>query len=420
MRLFFRTDMRVLALLSKVSSQFDDQRGILRKEDLEMPDFLKPKPSPVPASRAHASPLSSKSADNFDDATAPQVTSLHTPPQKTRDAQDELTPSRFPYMDASFSADGHLPSHVAAESLFHEEDDGDADDVDFNTSGLMERSRVDIGLLSGEAPASAKAPRTTTQTDADVHDAKPSVYRALIPPAADAHDDDVTLVRALPTQRFTQSASNTPVPRPRAAHRAAHSRHAHADAESTCSDASGQGHSTHSSDLDSTLMPPSDDESVSGVARQPTTPRGVLTIDPSRQKFFPATSPRTARRTLVASIVSPRLQRPPKDGPAVTSPRSPLTSHNKFLIPSPRGSTPSPTTHDLVLAGSSGSADEVSPRSPTARLTRPALPFPAHRLATSHADQAEVEGAMRARVPRRHRPRTSSSSSPEHLQISFV
>ena len=38
------SDMKVFALLSKVSSQFDDQRGPLRKQDLELPDFLKPKP----------------------------------------------------------------------------------------------------------------------------------------------------------------------------------------------------------------------------------------------------------------------------------------------------------------------------------------------------------------------------------------
>ena len=415
-------DMRVLALLSKVSSQFDDQRGILRKEDLEMPDFLKPKPTP--ASRTPAPALTSKSADNFDDVViGGHAMSMQTP-VKSSDPHEELTPTRFPFMDASFTGDGHVPSHVAAESLFSTRDDDDEDDVDdvvdFNTSGLMERSRVDIGLLGGDVTSSVKASRNcvTSSRDEDRQDGKPSVYRALILPAtAEKHDDDVRRNHVTDSQRMTQSASNTPVPRPRAAQRAVRSRHSHADTESTCSDASGQGHSTHSSDLDSTLMPPSDDDSVAGVGRQPTTPRGVLSIDPSRQKFYPATSPRTARRTLVASIVSPRLQRPHKDHhQAPTSPRSPLTSQTKFNIPSSRGSTPSPTTHDLVVAASSSSADETSPRSPGARLTRP---FSAQRFATS-SDRADVDGVTRqARNTRRHRPRTNSSSQ-EHMQISFV
>ena len=43
------SDQKVFALLSKVSSQFDDQRGPLRQQDLELPDFLKPKTSAAAA-----------------------------------------------------------------------------------------------------------------------------------------------------------------------------------------------------------------------------------------------------------------------------------------------------------------------------------------------------------------------------------
>lgn len=141
----------------------DDQRGLARTNDLELPDFLRGSVDEVPISGRESAPASlgpdrnkvnshkrscdlMSEIDNYIESINENFaayTRESTPSRHNGMSQAEL---RLPVStsDKSFSEDGIIPSTNEAEDLF--QSNSSSDDVDFDDPQLTEKSLREIGF----------------------------------------------------------------------------------------------------------------------------------------------------------------------------------------------------------------------------------------------------------------------------------
>ena len=305
---FFSPD-KVFSLLSKVSVQFDDQRGPLRPQDLELPDFLKPCSSkgsgvgitsgpsrgefPLRRTEMHNSDTSlyepprsverqnlerlrklSNSEEHLDSFGGTSSGSKHYRRSISRakisgialpTGSNNNTPVgvRIPYMDMSFSYDGVVPSHLEAEDYFSMTTRSAS--PDFTDPRLMDKCLHDIGMICDSSRTSSgsnssggskqfKLPatppqrplKTIVQEDNSSDCSKPGT-----PKPAPRHRNRVTVPGPVAARRRNPLAIPSGPRAPPAS-----------DGESTCSEVSSvassvERNSLNSEDLNSTLLPPS-------------------------------------------------------------------------------------------------------------------------------------------------------------------
>ncbi|CAH1783813.1 unnamed protein product [Owenia fusiformis] len=133
---------KVFDLLSEAQSKrFDDQRGLLGK-NLELPDFLKPKKRPksdyVVGYTNKIPNMNSKS-----DTLLKRATDVNLP--KESDSNDSEFDDNLKFADVSFGPDGVVPSHTEAELYFANSYMFPPGTPDCNDSRVMDGHRANLG-----------------------------------------------------------------------------------------------------------------------------------------------------------------------------------------------------------------------------------------------------------------------------------
>ena len=405
--LFLVADEKVFELLGRVGRRLDDQRGHLRPQDLELPEFLQPHAAQItqntasPASKRPKSEFrmsSSVSAYNVSDnrrvVRTPhgartsegagdgklRKTPLHNSDSSIYDssvaaggdtlkksASQEsiapgscvsarsmhISPSKIPFMDQSFGENGIVPTHAQADDYFASRKYDD--EANFDDSKLMERTLRDIGLESKPLTNSPKNGvfLSGVRVNTPISELKQRLSSPRKPDFGESQQ------RVLPSG---------PVPKPRVPKR----RKAPGPPQQPFATPlphntrlSPEAYIAQEGDVEITLLPPSSTDSEDSVAeRFPSPPpapsaQGTLSKTPIANYPPPAplasqenspvpTPPVRNKRRLNSAVTSPR-QNPPR--PA-QRPAKPDRFPKKFDSSSrSETSTPSPTTHDLILDG---------------------------------------------------------------------
>ena len=441
----------MFSLLSKVSAQFDDQRGPLRKEDLELPDFLKPKRGgslegefPLRRSEMHSSDTSlyegptdradtlnrsrklSNSEENLDNLLLKQY--RRSTRGKGSYAGSAVTPGKIPFMDQSFSQDGVMPTHLEAEDYFSTMERPYS--PDFNDSHIMEKSLVDIGMSSSKESKSAST----------------NFKKPAMPITKGKQEEQQTTGN----ERTMGGEPSTPVPKIRKSllsKKRQSSRQS--DMESTCSEvsshASSESQALNSDDLNDTLLPPSvsenSDSSTCSVPRKLSQQQRTYV-----SKHGNVLSPKRPLRTSKTKLQHHSEKHPivnsetafGDDGSAKTLhsqvdkslDHTHQESHRQHVSgsesdcmpydqvgPSSRSTTPSPTTHDLVLFADSSAEESIE------HSTEPPIPTPKRRasllkMQKSFGDggKKEKEGAEEVQAE----AVVDTGDEYDDVQISFV
>ncbi len=330
-------------MLSRVQGhRLDDQRG-LTATDFELPDFLKVDKNKDRSPRSRLIRTKGHERRNSDssimDISPENNCLLRSMSQdkidndRSRHTSGFATPmsQRIPYMDQSFSKDGVLPSHGDAENYFNHQP---TNSPDFDDSRLMEKSLGDIGMgqnghsaIRSTTPISKLPMRLSPHSKTPVKMAVPPRMNAPRSPRKESLDSrgslnntvlrvsDVDLDRTITMKTCSHNTSVLLPPPPK-------------DIDSP----------EPMPDMEIANYPPPTpimgDKGKKGATAK-SMPRPVL-----------STSPRSSRTTTKSSYM-PRLNmsinsqysgssQPMSEGSSNNSPRSP-------------SSTPSPTTHDLVV-----------------------------------------------------------------------
>jgi hypothetical protein len=369
--------------------QFDDQRGPLRPEDLELPDFLKPKPPEFPQRRSdmHNSDTSlyeppnteernqikntRKLSNSEENLSNTSLVKHLRPSSRSNSSRLSLqgggtnvsaTPGgKLTYMDMSFSHDGVLPSHLEAEDYFSHQIRSAS--PDFTDHRLMEKSLADIGMTANNSAEKREAFRQ---------------------PASQKEEKVAESNFPVPAPRSTKH----PVPRRRRNIGAK----SISDKDSTCSEISdtAEKNSLNSEDLNSTLLPPSVSTSEDDQKNyRPYQATGGYIISPQRPL---RPSPQTER-----GKNTPSWQHALRKNSSSESSLDHRTS---------RSTTPSPTTHDLVLVAES-SSDEHQIPTPKKRQSIAQKPSSLSQI----SEQSHVDSKS---------PSRSKTNSTSKEQVSYV
>ena len=381
---------KFLDLLSRTSRQIDDQRGGTLK-DLELPDFLKvdksteaAKPSndvtqsrpseitPRPRMRKNIisdSHLMKKLANGPTISKTLPVSRSHERlhagynpdlDKSIQSVQSFGTPmsQSLQYKDVSFSQDGVMPSHGDAESYFCNALTQSA--VDFDDSKLMDKSLQDLGFNSG---STAKISFGTFKGQPFQSD----------------------------TPNKGGKSEPRPVPKPRQSRPAVPKRRNPPTQNADVNNKTRVGSTQSSSDLDITLLPPSSDSSDSELLLSMT--RGTRDSDMSPPTPIQRNAKSLGASQLVVNYGSQQVQSTHKQySQSKYSEANHKDSFNSLphsttvqpivaesdieyelteLLNNQRtfeqgsvteSSTPSPTTHDLVLDSESSVESDATPK----------------------------------------------------------